>query len=76
MEATRSENAAPDAAHNPDAIRRTGTGVTTLRENEVEEITPIAKHSDLQTRPKSLDEPFKIRYNLLQFIWNLIDVDM
>ena len=65
MEATRSEI---DAAHNPDAIRRTGTDVITLRENEVEEITPIATHSDLKTRPKSLDEPFKTRYNLLQFI--------
>jgi len=66
MEATRSEIAAPDAAHTADAMRRTGTGVTTLRETEVEEITPIATHTDSQARPKSLDEPFKPKYSLLQ----------
>lgn len=63
MEVTRSGVAAPDAVHDADAIRRTGTGVTTLKENEAEEITPIAS----QARPKSLDEPFKLKYSLLRF---------
>lgn len=67
MEVTKYEVAAPDAAHNADAIRRTGTGVTMRGENEVEEITPIATHTNSQARPKSLDEPFKIKYSLLQF---------
>lgn len=75
MEITRSDIAALDATHNADAIRRTGTGVTTFRENEVEEITPIRTHTDSRARPKSLDEPFKAKYSLLQFTWNLADLD-
>jgi hypothetical protein len=62
MEVPKSDIVTPDAVHNADAVKRTSTGVTALRANEIEEITPIATHMDSQTRPKSLDEPFKIRY--------------
>lgn len=70
----RSEIAATDTADNADAIRRTGTGVTTLRENEVGEITPITTEIDSQARPKSLDEPFKTKYSLLQSTWVRTDL--
>lgn len=76
MEVTRSDIAALDAAHNADAIRRTGTGVTTLRENKVGEMTLIQTHTDSRARPKSLDEPFKAKYSLLQFTRNLADLDV
>ncbi|KAF3040759.1 hypothetical protein E8E12_009162 [Didymella heteroderae] len=61
MEVTKSEMAASDAVHNVDATSQTGTEMTTLRENEVEEIAPIATHTESQARPKSLDEPFKAK---------------
>lgn len=62
MEVPKPDIAAPDAVHNVDAVRRVGTGVTTLRDIDVGEITPIATRKDAQARPKSLDEPFKTRY--------------
>ena len=76
MEANRSEISVPDAAPAADAVRRVGTGVTTLREHDSEEITPIPTRNNDQTRPKSLDEPFKTRYWLSAVRPKLTDLDV
>jgi hypothetical protein len=61
MDTTRSENATINAVHEGGVVETSDPVTHRPKDNDVEEIAPITTATDARSKPKSLDEPFKIR---------------